>query len=157
MKKFLAIFPFFLIPMNLFSEISLRVNWPPPSDCGNGCDHTIGYPTGNCYQCPTGEAETIKCQGRPDSTASGHLCEKQLYWYGTDWQCMCWDACDGCKSNVYSNFMGLSISVVPSSGGFALYAMVPYQVPCHWCLSNPWGNCNSAGMCVIQNLDSSKN
>ncbi len=70
---------------------------------------------------------------------------------------MCWDACDGCKSNVYSNSMGISLSVVPKQGGWDVYAEVPYEAPCHWCLSNPWGNCNSAGMCVILNYDPTKN
>lgn len=144
------------LPLISFSDISLRVNWPPPSSCGNGCDQTIGYPTTSCYQCPSGAVETIKCQGRTDAQASGYLCEKKLYWYGSDWQCMCWDACDGCKSNVYSNFVGLSLSVVPSAGGFSLYATIPYQAPCHWCFTYSY-TCGPAGMCVIQNYNSSKN
>ncbi len=54
MKEFIGVIFFITFSLNLKTEISLRVNWPPPLSCGNGCDHTAGYPTGSCYQCPNG-------------------------------------------------------------------------------------------------------
>ncbi len=77
MKKFYFIF--LLIPFFVKSEITPRVNWPPPSSCGNGCDQTIQYPTSACYQCPSGSVEEVYCQGKGTVSVPGHLCEKQVW------------------------------------------------------------------------------
>ncbi|GEM_PF-1882552 len=140
----------------LSPAVGLAVDFPPPSGCAQGCDQTVGYPTSACYQCPSGAAELLQCRYDGSATVPGHLCEKQLEDYGYPYSCMCSGTCAGCTSAQYSNSIDLSASVVPKSGGFTIVATVPFQAPCHWCQTNPWG-CAAGGMCVIQDYTGAKN